>query len=295
MTFSKQRLSYLFSFLVYIYLLFAQNLQMLRLLVVVLSHNFYSNKEEKMKKNVKFFTLIELLVVIAIIAILASMLLPALAQARQAASSITCINRLKQMYTGFAMYEDESNGFVPGQGYMKNDYNVSFAGLFTLVGYWQCVTKELGSNPFVCDQAVGYHRTNGTGSYRADGSLYFNGWTSYNLIGNKNTIIGKPQYYVKRNNGWKAVVVPTNSPVSTAVFFKPATAGFPSALGLLLCSTGYDSGTFRYYHRGGVNLSFCDGSAINAKQTEMGVYKVNTIWYSWPANGYPVRNVSINN
>jgi prepilin-type N-terminal cleavage/methylation domain-containing protein len=54
------------------------------------------------------FTLIELLVVIAIIAILAALLLPALSAAKAKTQKVACFNNLKQLQTGWAVYNTDN-------------------------------------------------------------------------------------------------------------------------------------------------------------------------------------------
>ena len=65
------------------------------------------------KNNQRGFTLVELLVVIGIIALLISILLPALYKARQAASNLGCLARLRQMGLAVQMYAQSNGGTLP--------------------------------------------------------------------------------------------------------------------------------------------------------------------------------------
>ena len=91
----------------------------------------------------RVFTLIELLIVIAIIAILAAMLLPALNKAREKAYSIACLNNLKQLGAGIAMYVNESDDMLPYSTYC--DPSVSSKPQFSYRPFYSA------RNIFECD------------------------------------------------------------------------------------------------------------------------------------------------
>ena len=95
------------------------------------------------KVKIRIFTLIELLIVIAIIAILAAMLLPALNKAREKAYSIACLNNLKQLGAGIAMYVNESDDMLPYSTYC--DPSVSSKPQFSYRPFYSA------RNIFECD------------------------------------------------------------------------------------------------------------------------------------------------
>ena len=82
------------------------------------------------------FTLVELLVVITIIIILAAILFPVFARAREKAMQTKCINNLKQMGQGIAMYEDDYDAPMPFN--VKDEVNAAgVVGILTYQYFWK--------------------------------------------------------------------------------------------------------------------------------------------------------------
>ncbi len=119
----------------------------------------------KIKKS-NSFTLIELLVVIAIIAILASMLLPALRNARESANRIVCVNNQKQLFQGFAMYDNDYDGYWPSPKNTSGAWTWKQA----IAPYVSAEGKEDVADSgtvFACPSAKGQKRTYGINYYLA--------------------------------------------------------------------------------------------------------------------------------
>lgn len=96
------------------------------------------------------FTLIELLVVVSIVALLVGLLLPALASAREAGRSISCLSNNRQMAIATVNYALEHDGILPSVGFSHGGATLPEQGswFFTLQRFsggtlaWRCPSDD---------------------------------------------------------------------------------------------------------------------------------------------------------
>lgn len=93
----------------------------------------------------------ELLVEIGIIAILVAILLPALAHARRSANEAVCMNNLRQLGTGAAIYASECKGWMPWEGYAEGDRPARHVGPWEDPATWFNACPRFARLPQYCD------------------------------------------------------------------------------------------------------------------------------------------------
>jgi prepilin-type N-terminal cleavage/methylation domain-containing protein/prepilin-type processing-associated H-X9-DG protein len=258
----------------------------------------------------KGFTLIELLVVIAIIAILAAILFPVFAEARENARKTQCLSNMKQLMTGFQMYNTDYEQMPYWLWYNRGD------------GIWISWMEMI--HPYIKNQQIFFcpsgptnreaYTTGCTGAparvvshYTWMAWAYFEYWNWFGTImfagfpvpcKSTDPVTGSLcPGHCPANRPWSACVTMdrVSSPANSALliegwfvsYFTPLaeqTTRFGSA-----CSTGMDPNEDNKNinrHRKGGNVGFVDGHARWMPNRML--HRDNSLQYYYQGTAYPL-------
>lgn len=97
----------------------------------------------KFKYSPKAFSLIELVIVMAILAILVSLLQPTMTKYLKVAQELHCQNNLSELQTGFIVFADDNNSFLPDSP-LNGNFNDMNAFYLRNQFDWRPMANEYG-------------------------------------------------------------------------------------------------------------------------------------------------------